>query len=679
MDLQHALSVPTKQSDEGGGSGKYARRKSSDSNQSFDVAASLFSSMRAMESSGRSFSSLLTGGLSREEPSLLQAAAHNGRGGIPSFGGNGMGFRERQNSISLPPLMQMGGSLPHRDLDLNSILLQQQRQKIEDNPFHSPPNLGAMRGGYLPSSKLHTSISSSNMNDISTQDLISELTRRQSERSRASAVLNAATSTMFSADQLPPTAGLMNLPQGSLSRDCSLGSLDLVDQYRKLRRRSSASTDSLDLLANTANVDSITKKAITDISTCYAPSKKRGKDVHSEADNSDAGVVHEALKTKRKKATRNPSSSSIDVLLTALGDDLQKLQGKSKEEGGEVDPSKSLREEVDELPRRLSKESLLSNTPESLANNFCNATTHNNIQDNTTLKKNQALATLLNIRPSLPSTSLTTGFEDQLSAAKGANNFDYARRLQMSNSMMASLEYEMLRNGNAMRQIALQDMQRRELASRMVHNNNMLRGQPAVPEQLPKDPTLKLQVSPPLPKKPIPQQKEQQTQDSERLPASGPRNVPMTDCDDAAEDEKGNSKRRITHMKKTTLPLRQKKNVEEPSKIPPQEALMMFLKAHGEKGETLREEMLKAIGETERSLAIIHSWDRSQGLRKCHSRTVVKTRRSRAQIKAFLTGVEPPKEPHRNRKRSKKNKRKRGTDALGPSLKGWQNFGSRTS
>ena len=63
--------------------------------------------------------------------------------------------------------------------------------------------------------------------------------------------------------------------------------------------------------------------------------------------------------------------------------------------------------------------------------------------------------------------------------------------------------------------------------------------------------------------------------------------------------------------------------------------------------------MLEAISETEKSLVTIHAWDRSQGLRKCHSRTVVKTRRTRAKIKAFLMGVDPPKEPQKKRRKGK--------------------------
>jgi hypothetical protein len=96
---------------------------------------------------------------------------------------------------------------------------------------------------------------------------------------------------------------------------------------------------------------------------------------------------------------------------------------------------------------------------------------------------------------------------------------------------------------------------------------------------------------------------------------------------------------------------------KEDPKILPAEALKSFLSAYGEKAETLRSTMLKAISDTERSLATLHSWDRSQGLRKCHNRTAVKTRKTRANIKAFLKGVEPPREPYLNRKRSKKTKK----------------------
>mmetsp|Transcript_34350 Transcript_34350/g.44275 ORF Transcript_34350/g.44275 Transcript_34350/m.44275 type:complete len:88 (-) Transcript_34350:40-303(-) len=67
-----------------------------------------------------------------------------------------------------------------------------------------------------------------------------------------------------------------------------------------------------------------------------------------------------------------------------------------------------------------------------------------------------------------------------------------------------------------------------------------------------------------------------------------------------------------------------------------------------------KKKMLDAISKTEESLATIHAWDRSQGLRKCHSRTVVKTRRSRAKLKAFLMGIDPPKEPQKKRKKGAK-------------------------
>lgn len=92
---------------------------------------------------------------------------------------------------------------------------------------------------------------------------------------------------------------------------------------------------------------------------------------------------------------------------------------------------------------------------------------------------------------------------------------------------------------------------------------------------------------------------------------------------------------------------------EGPEEIPPEEALQEFLDEYGEEAKKLQKSMLEAISETEKSLVTIHAWDRSQGLRKCHSRTVVKTRRTRAKIKAFLMGVDPPKEPQKKRRKGK--------------------------
>eukprot|EP00580_Thalassiosira_gravida_P018758 CAMPEP_0201671972 /NCGR_PEP_ID=MMETSP0494-20130426/31224_1 /ASSEMBLY_ACC=CAM_ASM_000839 /TAXON_ID=420259 /ORGANISM="Thalassiosira gravida, Strain GMp14c1" /LENGTH=378 /DNA_ID=CAMNT_0048153487 /DNA_START=9 /DNA_END=1145 /DNA_ORIENTATION=+ len=94
----------------------------------------------------------------------------------------------------------------------------------------------------------------------------------------------------------------------------------------------------------------------------------------------------------------------------------------------------------------------------------------------------------------------------------------------------------------------------------------------------------------------------------------------------------------------------------EPDVVRPEEALENFLSEYGAPAEKCRDGLLNAISETEESLAAIHAWDRGQGLRKCHSRTVVKTRRSRAKIKAFLKGLEPPKEPAKKRKKPKKAK-----------------------
>ena len=80
-----------------------------------------------------------------------------------------------------------------------------------------------------------------------------------------------------------------------------------------------------------------------------------------------------------------------------------------------------------------------------------------------------------------------------------------------------------------------------------------------------------------------------------------------------------------------------------------------FLETYGDDAMKSKDRMLKAIEDSESSLAKIHEWDRSLGLRKCSNRTVVKTRRSRAQLKAFLQGVKPPKEPKARSKKKKSN------------------------
>ncbi|KAL3801973.1 hypothetical protein HJC23_010317 [Cyclotella cryptica] len=111
-------------------------------------------------------------------------------------------------------------------------------------------------------------------------------------------------------------------------------------------------------------------------------------------------------------------------------------------------------------------------------------------------------------------------------------------------------------------------------------------------------------------------------------------------------------------MKRLSSVLKENSYVNQSSSknIPPDDPrrqLDIFLTQYGETGKKARERMLKAIEDTESSLAKIHAWDRSLGLRKCHNRTVVKTRRSRAQIKAFLLGAKPPKEPKQRPKKAR--------------------------
>ncbi|KAL7476765.1 hypothetical protein ACHAW6_002602 [Cyclotella cf. meneghiniana] len=108
-------------------------------------------------------------------------------------------------------------------------------------------------------------------------------------------------------------------------------------------------------------------------------------------------------------------------------------------------------------------------------------------------------------------------------------------------------------------------------------------------------------------------------------------------------------------MQRLSSALKENSYVHQSSKsIPPDDPriqLDIFLTQYGETGKKARDRMLTAIEKTESSLAKIHAWDRSLGLRKCHNRTVVKTRRSRAQIKAFLLGAKPPKEPKQRPKK----------------------------
>eukprot|EP00984_Skeletonema_dohrnii_P010603 scaffold4131_cov96-Skeletonema_dohrnii-CCMP3373.AAC.6 len=698
MDFQHTISIPTKQSDDSGGGGlnkvlRYSgnssadavRRQSSSSNVSFDVAASLFSSMQTLEASGRSLSSLL-GGSASSGSSLPPTGAPlnlSGRGGFPVGGQGTMGIGAGQTNLGLPPrnLMhllpssQMGGSLPYRNLELDALLRHRQQQQLGGNPFQVPARPDTViRGGYLPSSKMKGSINSSDVNDFTTEELMNELTRRRSERSRASAVLDTAMPAMFSADKLSRARLMNGGPQDP--RDSSHhANVDLANPYRMQSinpRR--GSEDSLDLLAATANINAMREKVAEEISktsptqhndvdtvtvrtipTCFKPAKKtikkKSKDENDESDASDTSE-DEAAENERKKVKRNPSTSSFDVLLTALEGDLEKLDKKNEEK--EKVPSVIQRANEDELLRRLSKDSLFSVISED--DLVCQPATHT--QDNLSRKRKQShLATLLNARSSFTMPSEPMESDAILYPAHGMN-LDYARRLQTSHSTMASLESAMLRNDFARRQLAFRDLQRREFASRMMQNNLQNRLHNNLQNN---------KGGPPLPVDPKP---EQQLKLPGKLPSEG-KNVALSDRDKPMEAKENKNEPPTTSIDGTAFPLKWKKTVEEPIKIPPEEALKIFLSAHGEKGEKLREAMLNAITDTEGSLATIHSWDRSQGLRKCHSRTVVKTRRSRAQLKAFLTGVEPPKEPHHNRKRQKKRSSKKMDDVFGPPRDRW--------
>lgn len=710
MDFQQAVSVPTKQSEDSGGGGlnrmlgfsgsrgDVPRRKSS--SNSFDVAASLFSSMQNLEASGRSLSSLLHGhGGSASSGPLMplgpQLNLGDHHGGFP-LGGVGTGQnnnlrRPPRNLMQLIPSAQLGGSLQHQNLGMGDILHHQQQQ-VEGNPFQAPPRLDTIRRGYYPSSsKMQGSISNSSsmddlkgVNNYTTQELINELSRRRSERSRASAVLDAK-SAMFSAELFPNTR-LMKEGRSHELRNCSRANVDdLANPYQMqpgnpTRRR--GSEDSLDLLAATANINAVREKVEEDkqisnstqgigsdtvvvrtIPTRFIPARKTAeKKRKSESVLSDVSITSddEDAISKRKKVKRNPSTSSLDVLLTALGDDIENLDKKEEKKEEEV-PSILQRENKDELLlRRLSKESIFSSISDdqpSYEDMICQPI----MQESMSRKKEQPnLAPFFGSRSSFPMPSKESSA--MLYRPHGLN-LDYARRLQASNAMMASLESEMMRNDLALRQIALREMQRQrqQFASRMVQNNLQSdKGSPSLAEGSPSF----AEGSPSLADSKPEQQ--QQMQLPRKFTSSDSRNVSVSNSEKPAKAKEEKNEPTTTSIDTVGSPLRWNRKAERPNRIPPKEALEIFLSTHGKKGEALRESMLKAISDTEGSLATIHSWDRSQGLRKCHNRTVVKTRRSRAQLKAFLTGVDPPKEPHLNRKREKKSKSKKVDDVFGP-------------
>jgi len=84
------------------------------------------------------------------------------------------------------------------------------------------------------------------------------------------------------------------------------------------------------------------------------------------------------------------------------------------------------------------------------------------------------------------------------------------------------------------------------------------------------------------------------------------------------------------------------------------EVLAQFLKDYGDEAKESIKRTLDVIAKSEKSVADLHAWDKAQGLRKCHSRTVVKTRRSRNALKAFLKGEDAPKEPVKQKRKKQK-------------------------
>ena len=643
----------------GVGAGDAARRMSSGSNESLDVAASIFNSMRTLEESGRRLSDLemdnniidgdnnnlatsslmnhrlaTAAGVGTLFPSAGMSNINSGAG-LGTMGMGGFSFNNLCQPVTggfFPPASGMGDSMmpPITRQEIEYALMR--RQLLENRSNSATPFLDVMRGGYGP-------YSSTGGNATSSLDLVNQFSRYQSERSNASALLDRQSPHHNSTDSLQAKIDLLNSSQM---------------QSAATRR---GSTDSLELLAETAKVDAMREKAtapvnsktntttqsnsgrekkvgdtlaITSIPTCFNPAtkgtKKRRKNGSSSSSDGVSNASESSSEGKTKKPKRSTSTSSFDALITAMGDDLAKLEKKK----GKKDPTDKMESKDDddennlaavvragiEARRRSSKdtESVISCISYHELDSF------SQIQDEIVSRSNERrshLAALLDgkgiKRPLIPMEPSV-----DMHHPASALNFDYISRLQASNSMMASLQSAMIQNDLFMRELALRDFQaQQEVASRMLLQSNS-RSQ------------ILTEAVDPEPRPQLPQEK----------------------CSPSTKNMR-------------VVPTSDKSVKEDTNLIPPAEALKMFLSAYGEEGETLRDSLLKAISDTESSLASIHNWDRSQGLRKCHSRTVVKTRRSRAQIKAFLTGVEPPKEPHLNRKtRSKKKKTKKAMDAF---------------
>lgn len=677
MDYQQTLSIPTKRADsddDGGpsmslneilgrrgvstgvGAGDAARRMSSGSNESLDVAASVFNSMRTLEESGRRLSDLemdnniIDGGNNNLATSSLmnhRLATAAGMGTLfPSAGisninsstaGAGLGTmgmgRFSSNNLCQPvsaaffppPVSGMGHSMmpPITRQEIEYTLMRRQLL-LENRSNSATPLLDVMRGGYGPYN------STAGGNAISL-DLVNQFSRYQSERSNASALLHRQSPHHNSTDYLQAKIDLLNSSQmqSAATRRGSTDSLELLAETAKvdaMREKAAAPVNSKTNTATQSNSGRERKVgdtlAITSIPTCFNPAtkgtKKRRKNGSSSSSSDGVSDVSET-----KKPKRSTSTSSFDALITAMGDDLAKLEKKK----GKKDPTNKMESKDDDDENNLAAvvrdgiqaRRRSSKDTESVISciSYHELDSLSQIQDeivSRSKERRSQLAALLDgkgiNRPLIP-------MEPSLAMHHPAStlNFDYTSRLQTSNSMMASLQSAMIQNDLFMRELALRDFQaQQEVASRMLWQSN---GRSQIPtEALYSEPT-------PQP----PQEKCSSTKNT-----------------------------RVVSISDKTVK-------EDTNLIPPAEALKRFLSAFGEEGETLRDSLLKAISDTESSLASIHNWDRSQGLRKCHSRTVVKTRRSRAQVKAFLTGVEPPKEPHLNRKtKSKKKKTKEAMD-----------------
>lgn len=473
-----------------------ARRMSSGSNESLDVAASIYNSMRTLEESGRKLSDLVmdntidghnnnlatssslmnhhrlatAAGMGTLFPSAGISNINSSTAGA-GLGTMGMGRFSSNNlcqpvsaAFFPPPVSGMGDSMMPTITRQEIEYALMRRQLLENRSNSATPLLDVMRGGYHP---LYSSTVGGNA--TSSLDLVNQFSRYQSERSNASALLDGRQSHN-STDPLQAKIDLLNLSQmqSSATRRGSTDSLELLAETSKIDAMKEKVAAHENSRTNTTTQSNNGKKmkvddtlVITSIPTCFNPATKKGtkkRRKNGSASSSVSEGVSDASEStsvgKTEKPKRSTSTCSFDALITAMGDDLAKLEKKKgkknptdKMESKDGDDENNLAAVVRDgiQSRRRSSEDTESaiscisyHELESLSQ------IQDEIVSRSTERRSQFAALLdakgIN-RPFIPMVSSAAMYHPT-----SAVNFDYTSRLQTSNSMMASLESAMIQN-----------------------------------------------------------------------------------------------------------------------------------------------------------------------------------------------------------------------------------------